>query len=62
MATPVGTILCVGMLGLAAAILIIATVASAFVVIPLEHAPSTGVLPASPTAMPGSRRQYTTAV
>jgi hypothetical protein len=43
MATPVGTILCVGMLGLSAVILIVATIASAFVVIPLEAGPSTTV-------------------
>jgi len=43
MATPVGAILCVGMLGLATVILLVMAVASAFIVIPAEDETSVTV-------------------
>jgi hypothetical protein len=62
MATPVGTILCVGMLGLASFILFIATVASAFVTIPVEDWDSTTLWPHSGDPTRAKARRYTTAV
>jgi hypothetical protein len=56
MATPVGTLLCVGMLGLATVILVAAAVASAFVSLPVEDWDSTRLrLPAGHAALARAR-------
>jgi len=62
MATPVGTILCVGMLGLGLFILVIAAVASAFVPVPVEDWDSTALWSHSGHSTRAKARNYPTAV
>jgi hypothetical protein len=62
MATPVGAILCVGMLGLATVILVAMTLASLFVVIPIDERETTRKSSDGLDASRIGRRHYTTAV
>jgi hypothetical protein len=55
-------ILCVGMLGLATVILVIATVASAFVAVPVVDWDSTARGPVAGGAVRAGERQYPAAV
>jgi hypothetical protein len=62
MATPVGAILCVGMLGLGSVILVAMAIASAFIVVPAEDWPPVTVGLLTGGTVRHSERHYSTVV